>query len=284
MRLVTPPASTTADGNIAVRDLTFHYRATGDPAAPPVVMLHGIMGHAREWDVVVQSLASTYRVYAVDQRGHGLTDWAEHYSATAMADDLIALVEALELDHPSVIGHSMGGMAAMLAAARRPDLIDRIVVIDIGPDSVSGPLAAELREFVHTLGTSTYGSIDEAVAQWSGDPMARPHLVRHYVEHGLTSCDDQRLKWRFDGAGLAQFFDEVSEAELWGAVDRITCPVLLVRGEHSPVLSADTAAEMVRRFADGQLVVIGDGAHDLGVQQPEAVASAAAHFLRADAA
>ena len=63
----------------------------------------------------------------------------------------------------------------------------------------------------------------------------------------------------------------------------MTYVVLSVRGEHSPVLSADTATEMVRRFADGQLVVIGDGAHDLGVQQPVAVANAAAHFLRAEA-
>jgi pimeloyl-ACP methyl ester carboxylesterase len=278
----TQPASTSEDRTISVRDLTFHYRTIGDPAAPPVVMLHGIMGHAREWDVLVQYLASTHRMYVVDQRGHGRTDWAEQYSASAMAADLIALVEGLELALPTIIGHSMGGMAAMLAAARRPDLIARLVVIDIGPDSVAGPLAAELREFVRILGTCSYGSIDEAVVQWSGNPLARPQLVRHYVEHGLKSGDDQRLVWRFDGVGLGQFFDEVSAAELWESVGQITCPVLLVRGEHSPVLSADTAAEMVRRFANGQLVIIRDGAHDLGVQQPEAVAHAAAHFLEAN--
>jgi pimeloyl-ACP methyl ester carboxylesterase len=104
MQSATQPASTTEDHSISVRDLTFHYRTIGDPAAPPVVMLHGIMGHAREWDVLVQTLASTHRIYVVDQRGHGRTDWAEHYSASAMADDLIALVEALELAHPTIIG------------------------------------------------------------------------------------------------------------------------------------------------------------------------------------
>jgi pimeloyl-ACP methyl ester carboxylesterase len=147
---------------------------------------------------------------------------------------------------------------------------------------VAGPLAAELREFVHSLGSSSYGSIDEAVAQSSGDPLARPELVRNYIEHGLASGDDQRLRWKFDGIGLAQFFDEVSAAELWKSVDQITCPVLLVRGEHSPILSTDTAAQMVRRLANGQLVIVRDGGHDLGVQQPEAVAHAAAHFLVTD--
>lgn len=118
MRSVRQRASTTEDRSIAVRDLTFHYRTTGDSAAPPVVMLHGIMGHARERHALVQSLASTNRMYVVDQRGHGRTDWAAHYSPSAMAVDVIALVEALELEHPRVIGHSMGGMAAMIAAAR----------------------------------------------------------------------------------------------------------------------------------------------------------------------
>jgi esterase len=282
MRSATRLGPTSENRTISVRDLTFHYRTVGDPAASPVVMLHGIMGHAREWDVLVHSLASTRRMYVVDQRGHGRTDWAEHYSASAMADDLIALVERLGLEQPAIIGHSMGGMVAMHAAARRPDLVDRLVVIDIGPDSVAGPIAAELREFVRSLGRASYGSIDEAVAQWSGDPWARPELVRHYVEHGLKAGDDQRLIWRFDGVGLTQFFDQVSAVELWRSVDQITCPVLLVRGEHSPVVSADSAVQVVRRLANGQLVVVCDGAHDLGVQQPEAVADATAHFLRTD--
>ena len=274
--LVSTP---TEDRYVKVRNLRFHYRVVGDPSNPPVVVLHGIMGHAREWDVLVGVLAATHRVFAVDQRGHGESDWVEEYTASVMADDLLALVEALDLRRPSVIGHSMGAMAAMLAAARRPEMVGRLVVIDIGPDSVSSELAHQLRQFVQSLAAASYGSVDEALAVWTGDPLIQPRLLRHYVEHGLVADADGRYAWRFDGLGLMQFFDGVGEHELWDAVDHIECPVLVVRGEHSPILSVETASEMVRRLSDGRLAVIPNGSHDLGVQQPEAVGDAAARFL-----
>jgi pimeloyl-ACP methyl ester carboxylesterase len=263
--------------------LRFHYRVVGDRAAPPVVMLHGIMGHSREWDVLVESLASTYLVIVVDQRGHGETQWASEYTAAVMADDLIALIEQLGLVEPRVVGHSMGAMAAMLAAARRPELVRQLVIVDVGPDTVSGQLAIELAEFLRGLARASYGSVDEALAQWEANPFVRRDLLEHYVEHNLVPGRDGRLVWRFDGVGLARFFAGVSDRELWDAVDHIVCPVLLVRGEHSPALSSSTARAIVHRSADARLTVIPNASHDLGVERPEAVAGAASTFFASEA-
>lgn len=270
---------TAADRFLSIDGLRFHYRDVGDPAAPAVIVLHGIMGHAREWDTLVTALVASHRVIVVDQRGHGLTDWADEYTAAAMADDLIAVIERLNLSRPAVIGHSMGGIAAMVAAARRPELIARLVVVDIGPDTVSRDVAAEVAASVRVLGAASYANVDEAYAEWSANPLARPTLLRHYVEHCLRRRLDGRLAWRFDGRGLIALFDGVSERELWDAVDRIACPTLVVRGEHSPLLSPAAAEEMVARLGHAGVATIADGGHDLGVEQPEAVAAAVLEFL-----
>ena len=189
------------DQYVTLRGLRFHYRVVGAPDAPPVLVLHGIMGHSPEWDVLVSALASRFRV------------------------------------------------------------------------------AVGLAAFVKALGSASYDSVDQAYAEWSENPMARPELLRHYVEHCLVRGGDGRLRRCFDGIGLARFFSGVSESELWQAVDRIACPVLLVRGEHSPALSDSTAEEMMRRFRDARLALIPGAGHDLGVEQPEAVADAAIDFL-----
>lgn len=263
--------------------LRLHYRVLGvnerPDHEPPVIMLHGIMGHAREWDGLVEPLSARHRVVVPDQRGHGASDRAAEYSPAVLADDVVALIEHLGEPRVSVVGHSMGGMAALMLASRRPELVERLVVIDVGPDTVDGELALELRAFVAALGAASYASVDEAFAEWSDNPLVDPARLRHYVEHCLVAGTDGRLRWSFDGAGLPRFFDSVSASELWDAVDGVRCPALLIRGEHSPALSTATAEAMVRRFANGRLVVIAGGGHDLGVEQPAAVAAAVAPFL-----
>lgn len=268
------------DAYVSVRDLRFHYAESGDPGAPPVVWLHGMMGNCREWDTSIARLAPAYRVLALDQRGHGRTSWAAQYTASALADDVIAVVEQLELAPVILVGHSMGGMAAMVAAAMRPDIADRVVIIDIGPESLAGEFAEMLPNILLERARATYGDIEEAVAEWmAGDPLAREDLMRHYVEHCVVERPGGRLAWSYDAAGLATF--GADPALLWDAVDSVAAPVLLVRGEYSPLLTAEHAAEMVSRFRDARLVEIADGAHDLGVEQPEAVGAAILDFLAA---
>ncbi len=264
---------------MSVDGLSLHCRLVGDSENPPVVMLHGVMGHAREWDTLVEELADTYQVVAIDQRGHGESDWADRYRIADLAADMIEAVQQLGLEQPRVIGHSMGGMAALVAAARRPDLFGQLVIVDIGPESVNGPIAHEIAAFVKGLGRRSYATFDEAYAEWADNPLARPHLVHHYVTHCLRRRSDDRLVWRFDGVGLTDFFETVDSVELWDAIDQLRCPVLVVRGALSPFLAADAATEMTQRLANGHMTEIPGAGHDLGVERPEAVAAKAAGFF-----
>jgi esterase len=273
------------DHVVRVNGLRLHYRELGNPEAPPVLMVHGIMGHSWEWDTLLGALAGDFRVLAVDQRGHGASDWATDYSAATLADDLAELIVRSGSAPARLIGHSLGGLAAMLVAADHPDLVERLVVVDAGPEVLSSDFGAEeLPEMLAAMAEVSYADLDEALGEWlGGDPYAREPLHRHYVEHCLVPRRDGRLAWRFDGAGLARQAEAgiATAHQLWTAVDRISVPTLLVRGERSPLLSRDDAERVVRRLAHGRLVEIRGGAHDLGVQQPEAVAARSLDFLRA---
>ncbi|MFR9805239.1 alpha/beta fold hydrolase [Pseudonocardia sp. RS010] len=278
------PARPAVDHVVRVNGLRLHYRELGDPAAPAVLMVHGVMGHSREWDTLLAALAPGFRVLAVDQRGHGASDRASDYSAAALADDLGELIVRSGAAPVRLLGHSLGGMAALLLAARRSDLVERLVVIDIGPETLrSGFAAEELPAVLAAMAEASYRSPQEAVEEWlAGDPYAREPLLRHYVEHCLVRRGDGRLGWRFDAAGLARQAETgfATESQLWSAVDRVCVPTLLVRGEHSPLLSRDHADRVVQRLEHGRGVVVHDGAHDLGVQQPETVAALVGGFLR----
>ncbi|MCI4043580.1 alpha/beta hydrolase [Streptomyces sp. TRM75563] len=109
------------------------YRVWGAPEAPPVVLLHGRAGSGATWIRIAEDLAADHRVYAPDFRGHGLSDWPGRYSFEMFRDDLHAFLEARNLAGATVVGHSMGGVAAYLLAQREPDLIGRLIIEDAPP-------------------------------------------------------------------------------------------------------------------------------------------------------
>ena len=130
------PACPYRSRNIVLRQLRFHFLEWGAPDAPPIVLLHGGHQSAHSWDLVSLHLAQRYRVLALDQRGHGDSEWPRdtEYSNHAMALDAEAFIGALDLQRPIVIGHSMGGRNAMLLTRRDPSRLHALVVVDVGPN------------------------------------------------------------------------------------------------------------------------------------------------------
>ena len=124
------------DHTVTLHGQRFHYTEWGAPAAPPVVLLHGITGHARTWDDEARLLAERRRVLVLDQRGHGDSDPAPDgdYGDDALLGDLDAFVHALGLGRVSLLALSLGGRVAINYAGRYPARVERLVVVDIGPE------------------------------------------------------------------------------------------------------------------------------------------------------
>ena len=122
--------------NIVLRQMRFHFLDWGHADAPPIVLLHGGHQSAHSWDLVSLHLAQTHHVLALDQRGHGDSEWARDvtYSNDEMSLDAEAFIAAVGLDRPVLIGHSMGGRNAMLLMRRNQALLRAAVIVDVGPE------------------------------------------------------------------------------------------------------------------------------------------------------
>ncbi|MEU8888486.1 alpha/beta fold hydrolase [Streptomyces sp. NPDC048442] len=132
------------------------YRTWGDPAAPPVVLLHGRTMDSTDWTAVAEALSFTRRVYVPDFRGHGLSDWPGGYEYGQLIEDVREFLDALGLDRVDLVGHSMGGAVALQVAGAEPGRVGRLLLEDsLPPFPVDPPLPPAVRpapEEVRALG------------------------------------------------------------------------------------------------------------------------------------
>ena len=120
---------------VTANGINLHYLDWGTEGRPPLVLLHGLRGHANVWEDVALALCDDYHVYSLDQRGRGDTDHAPggDYSTDAFVADLAGFVDAIGLDQFILFGHSMGGRNSMAFAGQHPERLERLCIVDIGP-------------------------------------------------------------------------------------------------------------------------------------------------------
>ena len=118
---------------VATGGIHLAYEASGAPDAPPMVLLHGLGERGASWAPVIPRFAGRFHVLALDMRGHGGSDWPGTYSLRIMRDDLLGFLDQLGLGPVTLVGHSMGGGVAYLAAMRRPGRVGRLIVEDAAP-------------------------------------------------------------------------------------------------------------------------------------------------------
>ncbi|MEU6843822.1 alpha/beta hydrolase [Streptomyces sp. NPDC046716] len=116
---------------VRVSGISLSYEVSGPPDAVPLLLLHGLGEGAADWAQVAPEFARDHRVYALDLRGHGQSDWPDRYSLELMRDDVTAFLDALGLDRVRVVAHSMGGVVACLLAAAAPERVTRLVLEDV---------------------------------------------------------------------------------------------------------------------------------------------------------
>lgn len=238
----------------------------------PVLLLHGLAGHAREWDETASWLAPGHRTVALDQRGHGQSERRPaDVSRAAFVADVEAWVEALDLPPVVLIGQSLGAHTAFLAAARRPDLVGALVVAEATPQADPGAPGSVGSWFESW--PAPFASREEAVAYFGGDTLWARAWAAGLEERpgGLWPA--------FEIPVMLAALDETSRLSYWEEWERIRCPALIVRaagGEGCRSLYA----RMTRTVPGSQLVEIPDAGHDVHLDQPGRWRSAVEDFLR----
>jgi pimeloyl-ACP methyl ester carboxylesterase len=259
---------------VRVNGVTLHYLDWGAADRPPVILLHGITGHARVWDHLASRLLPGHRVLALDQRGHGDSDPASVYGPIAAFDDLSGVIDQLGLAPLHLVGLSMGGRNAMYFTAKRPEAVRTLVIVDIGPvistrasQAPAGPPEPEVWE-----------SIEQAAQHlYRGNPYPGIHYYRWVASHSLRQRPDGALVWAWHPSIKERRTQP--DVDWWALLRTITPPTLVLRGEHSPVLDRDVAERMGKELPRGRFVEIPRAVHTLHEDNPDAVLAALKEFL-----
>jgi pimeloyl-ACP methyl ester carboxylesterase len=198
-----------------------------------------------------------------------------------MVGDLLAFLDALGLDRVTLMGLSMGGNVAYLFAAAHPERIERLVILDIGPEVAP---AGGARIATGLAGPDVFASEDEAVAQArAANPRPSDESLRHRVSHNLRPRSDGRLTFKWDKAlrdGTAERDDHCVD-ERWEAWRSLRGPLLLVRGAESDILPAEFAARMLAENPAAACVLVADSGHSITLDRPEGLVDVLTPWLAA---
>lgn len=252
--------------------LPLHWEEWGNPAGPPVLLVHGLTGRGALWAPVACRLAGRgFRVLAPDLRGHGASPRAQDYRLEAYAADLLALLDRLGIRRAAVVGHSLGGAVAWTLAAVHPERVARLVIEDQHPEADPG--AAQRQEEWAGGWAWRFTTYEDGIAY-----LRRQGRSLAWWAPSLIPLAEGGWGWAFDRAMVPATAAHLYARPQWDVLARIQAPTLLIRGGASPHLNADVAQRMAATIPHCRLLTL-PGADHWVHRRPEPYVAAVAPFL-----
>lgn len=265
------PRSGAADAPpaLALRVLR-HGGTAADPLRPPLLIVHGLFGSARNWGSIARRLGQDRPVLVPDLRNHGESPRDPRHDYPALAADLAALIEA-EGGMMDVAGHSMGGKAAMTLALTRPDLVRRLVILDIAPVAYPRDRMAEIEAMRRVDPLQVASRVEAQAAMGLDDPATAAFLIQ--------SLDLTGRRWRLDLDALAGNMQAIMgfpamQGQFGG-------PSLFLSGEDSDYVQPEHRATIRRLFPAARFARIRGAGHWLHADRPRETEAALRAFLDA---
>lgn len=265
--------------NTVKNGLRLHFLEWGDPSAPPVLLVHGGHQSAHSWDLVSLSLADRYHVFALDQRGHGDSEWARDgdYRTSTLAGDLLAFVEGERISSPIVVGHSLGGLVSMTLLRDHPGLARALVVVDVGPEP-SGDGAQSIWSFIQSA--REFDHLEDFIQRVQAqDPFRSRSHIERTVRYNMVRRIDGKYVSKCDSAIANRGRHDDSGRVSLADISALTMPTLVLRGEHSQVLTAEGAERFAQHLPNGQLVTVPECGHNVHSQNTVGFLAALDAFL-----
>ena len=243
-------------------------------AGPPVVILHGLLGSARNWTSIGRQLAETHRVFALDLRNHGRSPWAETMTFDEMAGDVAAFIERHDLCPATLVGHSLGGKVAMRLALIRPDLVERLMVVDVAPVAYSHSFASYI-DALRQVDLSLV--IRRAHAESLLEGAIPDAGVRSFLLQNLVKTADA-FAWRVNLEGL-----RANMTGLMGFPADVATPyagpTLVLSGGRSDYVRPEHRPLIDRLFPQAGHTVVKDAGHWVHAERPSEFLAQLRQFL-----
>jgi esterase len=271
--------STSRDG--ALGAMRFHY-LDWNGSGTPILFLHGGGLTAHTWDCVAAMLRDRFRCVALDQRGHGDSEWSPvvDYRVASHVGDIEGFIDATALERPILVGQSMGGLNSIAYAIRHSEKMRAMVIVDVAPE-ISAPGADRIRDFASTPELDSPEAFLERAVKFN--PIRNPAVLRRSLHYNLR--ETPAGKWTFKHDQRRRTDDamksfQADRTRLAAEVSKIKCPTLVVRGALSDVLTDDGADKFARSLPNGRWVRIEKSGHNVQGDNPRALLDAMATFFR----
>ena len=270
--------------SVAVNGIRLHYvdwgRPSGDKVRPTVLLLHGDMRTSRSWDAVARYLREKLHVIALDSRGHGDSDWPESgYSFGQRIDDLEAFADAIEMRDAVAVAHSTGGVVAAKLAERRPDIFNKLMLLE--------PMVVVTEGFQRMVSERavrprrTWGSREEMYDYLKQHPMAgkwRDDVIRDVVAYESYKLANGRFDMKWATASMDWKEREGDYHDLRPTLRTLDKPILFVMSDSRAGNFRDLIP-IAKETPDFELLTIPDSEHNMYMNQPETVAEAVWRFV-----
>ena len=259
---------------VKVNDIHINCRIDGPEGAPWITMSNSLATTHRMWDAQMDVFAKQYRVLRYDKRGHGETDVAPGpYSFDLLADDVLALLDALQITRTHFVGLSMGGMTGMTMALRKPSALRTLVLCDTtSKDPLGDPALWQQRIDAVNAGGSMEPLVESTVARF---------LTPDTVKNRPEVADAVRAMVRNTPiGGYIACCQAIAKLNLTDRLRDISIPTMVVVGADDPATTVEMARTIHQRIAGSELVILKDAAHLSNLEQPEAFNEAVLGFLK----
>jgi len=261
--------------------LELFHRKKGD-TGEPLIILHGLYGSGDNWMSIAQVLSGKYQVYLIDQRNHGRSPHADDMSYDMLAEDLNEFIDSHDLKNVNIIGHSMGGKAAMWFAAKHPDKIKKLVIVDVAPGTygLSSPSVETHKKIIGALKSTDPSKVQnrkELNMQFA--KMIDNLQLRMFLLKNIERKDDGTYRWRINIESIEQniisIMSSIPDTDI-----TINTPALFLKGEMSDYITEKDFPLIRKIFSKSEIITIPNAGHWLHARQPKLFVEKTLEFLK----
>lgn len=254
--------------------MQLHFRQYGE--GQPMIIIHGLYGISDNWVNHARILVENYKVYIPDMRNHGQSGHSNFFNYEVMAEDITEFIDQHEIENPIIMGHSMGGKIAMKFALDNPDLVQKLIIIDMSMRQYN------LRAFhskiinamldIDFLTVKSRKEVDDYLAKTIEDSR-----IRLFVMKNLYWTERKTLSWRLNLKAIIDNIDAIFERV--NSQKSFNKPSLFIRGEQSDYVRDEDFIEIQKHFTNSELKTIPNAGHWVQADEPELFMNEVRGFL-----